>query len=106
MKIYKVTVAEPWDFEGPDGPNTIKGSIIKILDVNCVVFRTPYRLQFKGKEGDVFILSARNWSFEHLKKEGEIIVNIGLFLGTNIDNKTSAELKANSMFVMIGSLLA
>lgn len=106
MKAYKITIAEPWDFEGPDGPNTIKGTIIKKVDANCVVFKTPYKLSFEEKSGDMYVLSARNWGFEELKKEGEVIVNIGLFLGTSVEGKTAEELKANSIFVMIGSLLA
>jgi hypothetical protein len=27
MKTFKISVSEPWDFEGPDGPNLIEGMV-------------------------------------------------------------------------------
>jgi hypothetical protein len=27
----EISVGEPWDFEGPDGPNTLRGRIVEVL---------------------------------------------------------------------------
>jgi hypothetical protein len=29
---HKISVGEPWNYEGPDGKNLIIGKIIKVLD--------------------------------------------------------------------------
>ncbi len=108
MCVYKITIAEPWDFESPDGQNVIKGKIVKTIDAKSVVFETIYMLEFKGEKGNIFILSTRQMgcNFYHFKKDGYLSVNIGLFLGTNINDKTLEELESESLFVMIGGLEA
>jgi hypothetical protein len=37
-KTYTITIAEPWDFESPDGKNIILGIILSIVNSYLLVF--------------------------------------------------------------------
>ncbi|MEN0653410.1 MULTISPECIES: hypothetical protein [Hyphobacterium] len=49
MKIVEISVSEPWDFDGPDGPNNIVGILcegalterqyIAVLSIKALAFR-------------------------------------------------------------------
>jgi len=105
MNSWTVSIGEPWDFSSPDGLNRMCGDIIKVIDSHCLVFETPYQLEFKGKRGCKFVMFTRNDSFEFLGKK-DVIVNVGLFGGSDVSGKSAEELEHESTFVMIGSIKA
>lgn len=104
-RIYTITIAEPWDFESPDGKNIIKGIILSIVNSYLLVFRSNYLLNFDGISGDILILSPRfkDGNFENSATK-EIDVNGGLFLDNYSKSYEESKLKENSKFVLIGTL--
>ncbi|KGO92211.1 hypothetical protein [Flavobacterium subsaxonicum] len=108
---YTIIIAEPWDFESPDGKNIIRGIILSIVNKYLIVFKTDYLLNFNGVNGvngvngDILILSPRfkDDNFENITTE-EIDVNGGVFLGNYDESFDESKLKENSKFVLIGSL--
>ncbi len=104
-KTYVITIAEPWDFESPDGKNIIRGIILSIINSYLIVFKANYLLDFDGIGGDILILSPRlkDGNFENIATK-EIDVNGGLFLGDYDENFGESKLKENSKFVLIGTL--
>jgi hypothetical protein len=103
-ETYAITIAEPWDFESPDGKNIIRGIILLIVNSCLLVFKANYLLNFDGISGDILILSPRfkDENFENIATK-EVDVNGGLFLA-NYNNNEESELKENSKFVLIGTL--
>ncbi len=104
-RTYTITIAEPWDFESPDGKNIIKGIILSIVNSYLLVFKANYLLNFHGISGDILILSPRfnNGNFENIATK-EIDVNGGLFLDNYSKSYEESTLKENSKFVLIGTL--
>lgn len=102
---YVVTVAEPWDFESPDGKNIIGGVVLSIVNSHLLVFKSNYILNFGGVSGDVLILSPRfnGGNFDNIRTE-EIDVNGGLFLDDYSNGVEESKLKENCKFVLIGTL--
>lgn len=45
-KIHTITIAEPWNFESPDGKNIIRGIILSIVNSYLLVFKANYLLNF------------------------------------------------------------
>lgn len=105
IKTYTITIAEPWDFESPDGKNIIRGIILSIFNSNLLVFKANYLVNFEGVSGDVLILSPRlkNKNFENIATE-EIDVNGGLFFDYYKEKFEESNLKENCKFVLIGTL--
>lgn len=104
-KTYTITIAEPWDFESPDGKNIIQGIILSIVNSYLIVFKANYLLNFDGISGEILILSPRfkGESFENISTK-EVDVNGGLFLDDYNKNYEESKLKENSKFVLIGTL--
>ncbi|HCC17682.1 MAG TPA: hypothetical protein DEP83_03825 [Porphyromonadaceae bacterium] len=104
-RTYTITIAEPWDFESPDGKNIIKGIILSIVNSYLLVFKANYLLNFEGISGDVLILSPRfkDENFENIATK-EVDVNGGLFLDNYSKTYEESKLKENSKFVLIGTL--
>lgn len=104
-KTYTITIAEPWDFESPDGKNIIKGIILSIVNSYLLVFKANYLLNFDGISGDILILSPRfkDGNFENNATK-EIDVNGGLLLDNYSKSHEESKLKENSKFVLIGTL--
>ena len=59
---YYISVSEPWDFEGPDGKNIIKGTVLKILNQDCVIFKSSSVIEIDGNIGDTFVLFSRHYN--------------------------------------------
>ena len=104
-KTYTITIAEPWDFESPDGENIIRGIILSIVNSYLLVYKANYLLNFEGVSGDILILSPRlkDENFENITTKG-IDVNGGLFLDDYNKNFEESKLKENNKFVLIGTL--
>ncbi|MBO9562797.1 MAG: hypothetical protein J7621_08490 [Niastella sp.] len=102
-KAYTITVAEPWDFESPDGKNVIQGTILSILTNQFLVFKANYILNFDGVTGDTLLLTPRfkEGSFNSTKG---VSVNGGMLLIGYEDSLSESELKSNSKFVLIGTI--
>ncbi|EKR64987.1 hypothetical protein LEP1GSC036_2294 [Leptospira weilii str. 2006001853] len=107
-KEYYILVAEPWDFVGPDGKNIIKGKILKIIDDDCILFKTNHKLRIKDVEGDVLVLSSRYKKDDHFVKdikELDWTINVGLLLTKEYKDLNESGLKSYSKFIIIGSLM-
>lgn len=105
-KTYAITIAEPWDFESPDGKNIIRGIILSIVNSNLWVFKANYILNFNGITGDILILSPRfkDGNFDNIATK-EVDINGGLFLLDYNDEVEESKLKENCKFVLIGTLV-
>ncbi|EKT87845.1 hypothetical protein [Leptospira santarosai] len=106
-KSYYISVGEPWDFVGPDGKNIIKGEILKVFDINCVLFKANHKLRIKDVEGDLLILSSRYKKDDHFNGNDNKLdwtINVGLILTNNYEEMNKDDLKEKSKFVIIGSL--
>ncbi|RHX88592.1 hypothetical protein [Leptospira stimsonii] len=107
-KKYYISVAEPWDFVGPDGKNIIKGEILKIIDNNCVLFQTNYILNFENVGGDILVLSSRYRKNDHFINDTNGLdwtINVGLLLTKEYEDMNEPALKNHSKFIIIGSLI-
>ncbi|WP_078125160.1 hypothetical protein [Leptospira alexanderi] len=104
-KIFYISVDEPWDFVGPDGKNVIKGSILKIVDNDCVLFKTNCILNFDNLQGDILVLLSRHTGhhFDSLEINGFWTFGGGLLLTKDYENMNRKELEKNSKYVIIGS---
>lgn len=104
-KTYTITIAEPWDFESPDGKNIIRGIILSIVNSYLIIFKANYLLNFDGISGDILILSPRfkERGFESIATK-EVDVNGGLFLDDYSKGFEEKKLKKNCKFVLIGTL--
>ena len=103
-KTYQISVGEPWDYEGPDGPNIIKGAILKVVGSNCIVFKCESRLQFGTYAGGIMILTPRYEGDDFAALDRLVNVNGALLLIEYHDALSEVELKQNAKFVIIGSL--
>lgn len=103
---HKISVGEPWKYEGVDGQNLIVGKIIKILDKNALLFESKNELQFDENRGKYLLLHPR-YEKQNLQKdfrEGvRTIINGGL-LSDFRENESDEELERRSKFVVIGGL--
>lgn len=99
---YKITVSEPWDFEGPTGLNLIVGVIVKILSSTCLIFKSDHLIKFDNNEGQIFLLKSRyeKQSLEELKGT----VGGSLILIDDYENQNEKKLEENSEYVIIGAL--
>lgn len=108
---YKISVGEPWNFEGPDGRNLIVGSVSQILNTKTIVFESDQQISFNRISGKVFsgkqfILFARY--------RDEVLVNGDTYKGTvnglliikpfEVLTLDFAHNPNNSVHVFIGSL--
>jgi hypothetical protein len=104
---YEISVGEPWDFEGPDGPNIIKGKIIDIVSRHCAIFKADKLIEFEGYKNMIIVLFARydNEDLTMLEKGERKVINGGLLL-TNYDTNAhnEEELMQHSKFFIIGSI--
>ncbi|EQA71114.1 hypothetical protein [Leptospira noguchii] len=104
-KNYYISVDEPWDFVGPDGKNRINGHILKIVDNDCVLFKTNHILNFDNVEGDILVLLSRHtgYHFDSLETNKFWTFGGGLLLTKDYENMNRKELEKNSKYVIIGS---
>ena len=102
---YYISVGEPWDFKSQDGPNIIKGNILKALSNRCVLFRTNFYLDIENIKSNILVLSPRNREidFNNLD-QGFVSINAGLLFPEFSIESNEKELKQNSKFIIIGSL--
>lgn len=102
---YYILVSEPWDYESPDGPNLITGTILDKKSNKCLIFKSNCYLQFDEVNGDVLVLTPRHSGYDFSTLSDEIIAFNGSVLLKNYDVKMNEnELMKNSKFVIIGSL--
>ncbi|MGZ3753266.1 MAG: hypothetical protein ACXVP0_07440 [Bacteroidia bacterium] len=107
MEKYKITVSEPWDFEGPAGKNLIVGSVIKSVSDEILVFKSDHVLHFNELTGNILILQSRYEKHPLKNKSGYNGTAGGsLFLLDWNSNQQSSKdfLEKNSKYVIIGSL--
>lgn len=104
MDNYLITVAEPWNFEGPDGKNKISGKILSIANKYILVFRANHELGFNDVSGNILVLSPRSEAdnFDEIETK-EVEINGGLLL-TDYNGVEISELENNCQFVLIGTL--
>ena len=57
---HRISVGEPWNYEGAGGKNLILGKIIKILDKNALFFESKNELEFDGHRGKYLLLHPRS----------------------------------------------
>ena len=104
VKKYKITVSEPWDYDGPDGPNLINGVVIKELSPSCLIFKSDKELKFNENSGVILLLKSR---YENkilsIKENYQGIVSAGLILSEDL-NQTIDSLEMQSKYVLIGQL--
>jgi hypothetical protein len=107
QKKYFISVGEPWDFDSPDGQNIINGIIVRILSATCLIFKANYILNFKGVTGSFFVLYPRHAEsdFDDLKNGNDYVTVNGNILPEEYNENMGEDyLKANSKFVIIGSI--
>lgn len=101
----KIIVSEPWDFENVGGENIIEGNIVNNLNNICLVFETNNTISIENLSGKYLILYPRSKeSFANFDLKDGISINAGLLLVEYKKDMNSDYLKANSKFVLIGSL--
>lgn len=100
-----ISVAEPWNFESPDGQNIVRGNILTVKSNQCVVFKADHYLEFDSINSDILILTPRHreTDFSDLSKQ-LITVNGSLLLKNYEDSLSEKELKENARFIIIGSI--
>jgi hypothetical protein len=104
---YYISVSEPWDFEGPDGGNIIKGDILQIVSPTCIIFKSNSGLKFDDNEGNLMVLSPRHYEsdFQDLSMSKVLVpINGGLFLGQFNENLTEKDIREKAHFSIIGSI--
>ncbi len=103
-EMYKITVSEPWDYEGVNGPNVIHGFILKALSTDCLIFESDSNLEFNGDKGKWLLLKSR---FENmpLRTNDDYygVVNGGLIFTDDLTVSPNV-LESKSKFVLIGRL--
>jgi len=106
-QIYHISVAEPWDFESPDGKNIINGIILSVVNNSLLIFKSNYTLNFDGITGDILILSPRfeDADFQYLTDK-DIEVNGGLYLYNYANVFEEKNIKEYSKFVIIGTIIS
>ena len=108
-KEFAIIIAEPWDFENPDGQNRIIGKIKSILNNKCIVFESNCISDFGNDiRGHTFILSPRfkDGNFNNIEnKNVEITVNGGVLLVEYKRDMNTNELLNNCKFALIGTLI-
>jgi hypothetical protein len=102
---YRITVSDPWDFEGPSGENVIVGEIVRILSSICVIFKSDTLLNFDGRSGKLLILKSR-YAGQNLAKENGYEGTVGgaFLLTEKYEDFDEKELEDNSKYVLIGRL--
>ncbi len=114
-KKCSILIAEPWDFDSPDGENIIKGKIIKIISIESLIFKSNYKLSFKNHTGDLFVLHPRFKDCDFSKFSNDIIknglagVNGGIIIEEDIDIDKLSEYDKNaldniSIFAFVGNI--
>lgn len=102
--MYKITVSEPWDYDGPNGPNVIYGFILKALSSNCLIFESNSDLEFNGYKGKRLLLKSR-YEKEQLKTNDYYFGTVGGALILTDDLTLPSDiLESKSKYVLIGSL--
>jgi hypothetical protein len=102
---YKISVGEPWNFEGPDGQNCIIGEVIDVLSPTVILFKSDRPQKFEELTGNIFLLSARYVGDSLVSDNGcEGTVGGGLLLTEDYDGRDEAYLSENSKYVLIGGI--
>lgn len=102
LEKHKITVSEPWDFEGPAGKNLIVGVIVKILSSSYLIFKSDHFIKFGGVEGQLFILKAR-YEGQNLEcLEGT--VGGSLIVINDYENQDAKKIEESSKYLIIGTL--
>ncbi len=101
---YYLSIGEPWNFEGPDGQNIIRGSIVKIIGPRCLIYKANHITKFDKGSGSFLALFPRyvGTSFDDLKKGMDITIN-GILIEGYHDTMDEKELEKEK-FVIIGSI--
>ncbi len=100
---YKITVSEPWNYDGPDGPNIIYGTILRQVDRYSLIFKSDNELKFDGNKGKYLILECRSTD-DLLQENLNYYATINGALILNSPNTPFDSLKNNSKFVLIGRI--
>jgi hypothetical protein len=72
--MSKLTISEPWDFEGPHGGNELSGRILKRIDSKTLLFRADEEVALSGLISRYWLLSTRyeTQSFEAEPYQGTV----------------------------------
>jgi len=103
---FFLSIGEPWNFEGPDGQNIIKGSIVKVISPRCLIFKANHIIKFDKGSGSFLALFTRHTgtSFNDLRVDPiGISFNGVLVEGDYHDGIDEKELEKGK-FVIIGSI--
>ncbi|MDR2915260.1 MAG: hypothetical protein LBV74_10590 [Tannerella sp.] len=112
-KKCSILIAEPWDFDSPDGENIIRGKIIKIISAESLIFKSDHKLSFKNYTGDLFVLHPRFKDCDFSKFSNDIIkkglagINGGIIIEKDIDKLSGYDkntLDNISIFAFIGNI--
>jgi hypothetical protein len=102
---YVISVAEPWDFESPDGQNVIKGTILSKKSNQCLIFKSNHYLQFNDIKGNILILTPRYYGCDFSNFQNDTIAFNGSILLREYDEQLSENsLQENAKFVIIGAI--
>lgn len=104
---HKISVGEPWNYEGIDGANVIIGKIIKVLDKGALLFESKNELEFDGHHGKYLLLHARyvKQDLQRDFQDNKSSTINGALLADFQENESAEELEKKSKFVVIGGLL-
>ena len=105
MENYSISVGEPWDFKGIDGPNIIYGTVVEKLNDQCLIFQSNHYLQFGNINGKLLMLSPRYHDSDFSSLANSLIViNGSILLKDYSKDWTEEDFQNNSKFVIIGSI--
>jgi len=107
LKFF-ISVAEPWNFNSPDGPNVINGAILETLNPQCLLFKAKHRLQIRGRSGDLLVLKPRHADHDFndlIHGKGYVMINGSLIPAYEacMDERSIQQL---AVFAIAGSIRA
>ena len=101
---HRVIVSETWNYEGPNGPNLIRGKIARKLSNKCLIFQASTQLHFGNLVGEFLILSPRYVKEVFGDDQPSVSVNGRLLLSElDLELEEIAE-EHNAKFVITGVL--
>jgi hypothetical protein len=103
---YYISVGEPWDYEGPDGSNIIKGEILKIVSKDCIIFKASQPIELDNIRSSIIILRSRHVGihFTELEENKPWTIGGSLMLSDLYEEMSEKELENNSKYFIIGGL--
>jgi hypothetical protein len=101
---YNLLIAEPWDFESPDGKNIIKGGIMDLVSKKCIIYKMNCSLTFGETRNDILVLFPRHQNIDFSDLDDKrLAVNCAILSNEIALTSDENTLAHNSKFVLIAS---